>query len=279
MTRQKINFILWLPLFLTLACGRSPAPASGPPPAWPPALQGARLLAETPAGIALIDPEPHRLTEGGRWPRWAADGESFFFIRGAAVYRQPPRPEAATRIFSGRRVRSLAVPGCGTRLWIAADNRILSLDLASGATTVLLDEVDALELDSDAAGTRMALTARVRGGYEVRAYTAAGDFLGSGRGCSANLSPDGRIMTVNLQGHEEMRLVQLDNPEASTQLSAPEALTADNQSWSADPDWISSIDERRHRVIWAHHVPDNRSFPLTLPGDWDRPALWIPPQP
>ena len=132
-------------------------------------------------------------------------------------------------------------------------------------------------LDLSADGMRLAATVRTLLGTKVLVYD-----LGRGRvertvanGCSASLSPDGRLITVNGATHRKLDLYNWQTLESEGFVSAPEGLKFDNQYWSNHPAWLVSTSEGGGPDIYLHHVPSNTAYRVTTTGDCDRADLFI----
>ncbi len=245
----------------------------------PAELSKGRLVTERRDGVWLEDfatGTSTLLAPGGSWPRWSADGEWVYFVRGNEICMIARQGGNVGLVYTGKDLRALAVPGDIGEIWFTEEGDVRALKFQNHHVRTLLRGKRVLELGADRAGHRFAVTVRVPGGFEVRVYSIHGVEGVSAEGCSANLSPDGQLVTVNVDGHRELVLLDANSGEERRRLAAPEGFLADNQTWPASPDWILSMSEGRQRAIWAHRLSDGDTFRLTAFADHDRPDLWIP---
>jgi len=278
--KSNLPLLFCLLLSLNPGCAREASPA--PPPELPAELAAGRLVTERGEGVWLRDfatGEDKLLAADGNWPRWSADGEWVYFVRGNQLCMISRKGGNVGVLYTGKDLRALAVPGDTGEIWFTEEGDVRALNLQTREVRTLLRRKRVLELGADREGRRFAATLRVPGGYLVQVFSAQGVPGVSASGCSANLSPDGRQFTVNIDGHRELVLFDAVSGEELRRLPAPEGHRADNQTWPASPDWILSMSEGRQRAIWAHRLSDAAAFRLTDFADHDRPDLWLPPLP
>jgi len=247
-------------------------------PVLSPELQGARLLYQRPDGIhlrVLGDNQATRLVANGTYPRWAPDGQSFAFLRGRQIMLYSDGSE--TRLAEAAQPRALAFHPAGRRILFTDGKEIRAVALGDGTTTTVLSGPRFYELDVASSGDFLVATVKAFG-YRVQRFDLpAGTATEIGRGCSASLSPDDRLVTVNLDGHERLALRDSRTGAERGELRAPAGLKFDNQKWSNHPDWIVVVSEGDRRDVYAQRVGDGQTWRLTADGDADRPDLFVKP--
>lgn len=271
-------------ILLALAAGSlgGCGPAAEPPAAaaLPPALQGARLLYQRPDGIhlrVLGEDRSTLLVAIGTYPRWAPDGQSFVFLRGRQVVRYAFRDGSEKIVAEADQPRALAFHPDGRRILFTDGKQIKSVPVDGGAPSVVLSGPRFYELDAAASGDFLVATVKSFG-YRVQRFDLpAGTATEIGRGCSASLSPDDRLATVNLAGHGRLALRDSRTGAERGELRAPAGYSFDNQKWANHPDWIVVVSEGDRRDVYAQRVGDGQVWRLADNGDADRPDLFVPP--
>lgn len=251
---------------------------AGLPLETPPGLTGAKLLYQRADGIYLRDlgrGKPRRLAAKGAWPRWAPDGKSVVFLRGNQVVLFDLARKAERVVAEVARARTVAFHPDGRQVLVADGKTVKSIALADGRSKPVLSGSVIYELDVAAAGDFLVATVKTLG-YRVRRYALpSGASAELGRGCSASVSPDGRLATINVDGHRELWLVDTQTGKDQQRLLAPAGGQLDNQKWSNHPDWIVGIVEGERQDIVVQRARDGRVWRVTDVGDADRPDLWV----
>jgi len=280
-TQKIINAILpaALALLAGAGCQREAQPvATGLQPPPPPAvLREARLLFHRPDGIYLARPfdgNERLVTPDASYPRWLPDGKRFVFIRDSRIMLHHTGDGSERELAHGQQVRAVAVnPINGNVLFAAADG-VHRIDIATGGTQRLIPGKRAYELA--ARGNVLVVTEQLPlRGFGIRRYTlpsTSATLLG--RGCSASLSPDGTLATLNLDGHRELAILEIHSGAVRKTLPAPPGMQLDNQYWSGHPDWIAAVSHSGD--ILLQRVADAAAWQITTTGDADRPDLFIP---
>ena len=89
-----------------------------------------------------------------------------------------------------------------------------------------------------------------------------------GRGCSPGVSPDGRYLMHNVNGHRRLPIERWDGRE-SFELDADSCRpdrSWDNHHWSNHPNYIAAQGDRRWRAVYVLDVAANRGTRVT----WER---------
>ena len=177
-----------------------------------------------------------------------------------------------------KRHRAVCFAPDGKSVLFSDGTFLKKVELATGRVTTLLENNEFREFDLSADGMRLAATVRTLLGTKVLVFD-----LGSGmkertvanNGCSASLSPDGRLITVNSGNHRKLDLYNWQTLESVGFVSAPQGLKFDNQYWSNHPEWLVSTSEGGGPDIYLHHVPSNTAYRVTSTGDCDRADLFV----
>lgn len=246
--------------------------AAGPPP-----IRGL-VACERPGGIHLArlgEQGATVLSPSGAWPRFSPDGRQVAFLRGRDIMLAAVDGGAPRRLATVAAPRALAfAPGGGSVLFTDG-GAVRTVDLRSGATASLLEGVEALELDAAADGT-IVFTTREWGRFAIRGFdpaTRRGWRIAAG--CSASLSPDGRLVTCNAGDHRALALVERERGRPAAAVVAPPGLRLDNQFWSNHPDWIVSVQQGSGAIL-AHQVSTGLAWKIVA-GGCDRPDLFVLP--
>jgi len=276
----RIVLITLLALAGGTGCQRETQPAGGdlvpsPPPK---VLRRARLLFQRPDGIYLVNPvdsPPRRVTPHATYPRWLPDGVRFVFIRDNRVMLHDTTDGTENELAREEQIRAVAINTPSGDILFAAGNGIHRIGQATGKTEQLIHGNLAYELDAH--GTILVTTEKLPlRGFVVKRYALlnTGDGTLLGRGCSASLSPDGTLATLNLDRHRELAILDVHAGSTRQTIPAPAGMQLDNQYWSNHPDWIAAVSHGGD--ILLQRVSDAACWQLTTTGDSDRPDLFIP---
>ena len=279
----KTGLLAMLLLGACGGCGRSAArdsrAAAPVPPGAPPELAGARLLYQRPDGIYLRTLGQHqsvRLVEDAANPRWAPDGQSFAFLRGSRIMVHDLRDSSERVLAEVPRPRAVAFHPDGQKVLFTDGKSVKAVDLRGGPPIPLVTGPEFLELDVARQGDFFAATVKSALGYRVRRFDLpSGKATEMGRGCSASVSPDGRWITVNLDGHVRLSLRDSQTGAERGGLQAPAGLRFDNQKWSNHPGWLAAVAEGKRQDVFVQRVSDSRAWRITDDGDADRPDLFV----
>ena len=238
-----------------------------------------KIVYQTPAGIYEIIPgtkTPYRLIDYGTNPRWSPDGKHIAFIHGNAIMLFSKKAGTIKRLATAGKAKSLCFYPDGKSV-VFTDNKLLRLvEIANGKVITLLTGGPFYEVDMAGKGNRLAATVKTFTGYKVQVFDLqSGSVRTVSRGCSASLSPDGNLVTVNTQKHRVLSFFNWENLKEVAQIHAPSGMQFDNQLWSNNPEWLSSTSEGEVNNIFLHHAPSNTSYQMTTSGDSDRADLFV----
>jgi len=287
MNPQAQNLIIVLSgVLLVISIGCTPAEKTDapPPPAQdtplpaPPELQAARLLYQRPDGIYLANPATGNgrlIIPGGRYPRWFRDGRRFAFLRGQQILLADIDTLPTERLLAtAKEPAGVAVRPDGRAVLFIEGDTIRQVALDTGTDTTLLSGFAFREL---AAGTNaIVATVKVplRGFRMMRFDLPDGSATTLGSGCSASLSPDGTTATLNLEGHRQLALVNLQTHDTRQHLPAPAPHQLDNQYWSNHTNWIAAVCHNGN--VMLQRISDHATWRTTTTRDADRPDLFVP---
>ncbi|MHB8810781.1 MAG: flippase-like domain-containing protein [Desulfobulbaceae bacterium] len=240
-----------------------------------------KVVYQRPDGIYLLDlrdKTPKRLVPYGTYPRWSPDGGRFVFVHGNDIVLADAEGREVTKIAVAERARAVCFAPDG-RSVLFSDGRFLKkVEVATGRVTTLLQNNEFREFDLAPDGKRLAATVRTLLGTKVLAFDLAGgrkERTVANNGCSASLSPDGQLITVNGASHKKLDLYDWQTLRPAGAVSAPAGLKFDNQFWSNHPEWLVSTSEGRRQDIYLHHFPSNTASRATATGDCDRADLFV----
>ncbi len=248
----------------------------------PAALDRALLLYQDGEGILLSRPAageaPRRVAPGGRYPRWLSDGRHFVFIRGNDVLLHDLDDGSEIVLASPGKPGAVAVNAVGDDVFFIADRAVYRVRgaVAKGElprVEAVLQGADFREIAIH--GDRIVTTTGIPlRGYGVYVHEPPyGDERRLGKGCSAGLSPDGTLATINLDGHTELALIDVASGERRGVVPAPAGRQLDNQCWSNHPDWIAAVSHENR--VYLQRVPDGAVWAVVGP-EGDRPSLFVP---
>ena len=221
----------------------------------------------------------YRLTRDGRYPRFSPDGTGVAYLRGDTEIRMISITGRNDRLLhtAEARIPSITFHPNGREILFLEKNEVRSLDLA-GLTvrTVRRLEVPAA-VDISADGRRLIVSSNRKGRHEINVCLLPdGEWKTLGRGCSAAISPDGRVMTDNHFDHHYMRVRRMSDFEDDGRVPPPPGMTIDNEAWSNRPDWLAYRSEQaNHRFVWLYHLGDPAPLQATFTRDADRPDVFV----
>jgi Tol biopolymer transport system component len=111
----------------------------------------------------------------------------------------------------------------------------------------------------------------VRAGHNLFAIDlTTGQRRRYGRGCSPGVSPDGRFLMHNVNGHRRLPIDSWDGSQRfdlDAESCRPDR-SWDNHHWSNHPNYIAAQGDRRWRAVYVLDVAANRGTRVT----WERSA-------
>ncbi|MCK5516831.1 MAG: flippase-like domain-containing protein [Desulfobulbaceae bacterium] len=217
-----------------------------------------------------------RIIEGGSYPRWSNDGKQIVFLKGNKVM---------IARFDGKRVKEVAVSKkpqavCfypdGEHILYIDGKSIMIANTRKFHVVKFLEGYNFKELDISDDGKKVAATVKNITGYSVKLFDLENSKVRTvARGCSATLSPDGRLVTSNESGHKTLRIFDSGSLKLTGRIHAPKHDLFDNQKWSNDSDWLVSTSEKKGNNIFIHKVSSDTAYQITVDGDCDRGDLFI----
>jgi len=238
-----------------------------------------RIIFQRSDGIyvqAIGDIENKRIIKGGSYPRWSNDGRQFVFLKGNKVMIAG---------YDGKRVKEVAIakkPGAvcfhpdGEHILYIDGKSIMIANIRKFHVVKFLEGYNFKELDISDDGKRVAATVKNITGYSVKLFDLGNDRVTTvARGCSATLSPDGKLVTSNDRSHKTLRIFDSGSLKLIGRVHSPKHDLFDNQKWSNERDWLVSTSEKNGNNIFIHNVSSDTAYQITVDGDCDRGDLFI----
>ena len=256
----------------------APGDAAAKPHPSQAALSG-RIVYERPDGIYLTDitgGKATRLAAPGRHPRWSPDGKKVVFIRQNSIMELELTASGPEELARAGNAGTVSYNGDGTAILFSDGTVLKRIELATGTVTELLRDGDFRELGVSRDSNRLAATVKGLTGYRVRVFDLnSGGVRTVSRGCSASISPDGTLVTVNGKDHRHLELYSWQDLRLQGSIAAPDGGRFDNQFWSNHQDWLVSTSEGNHKDIYIHHISGGTPRQVTFTGDCDRAHLFV----
>lgn len=219
--------------------------------------------------------ETARLADAGSHPRWSPDGALVAFLRKSQVVVMSADGSAARVLAETGEPGRVAFHPNGKAVLFTDRRTIRSVSLADRTVQTVLAGFAFREVDMTSDG-KLVATIKDIGGFHLRAFNLnTGRNWRLARGCSASLSPDGRLVTQNSGDHRRLYLRDWERGTAVATLDSPAGLPFDNQFWSNDPDWIASASHGKLQEIFIHRVSTNQLWRVTAAGSSDHPDLFV----
>ncbi|MEA2114215.1 MAG: flippase-like domain-containing protein [Thermodesulfobacteriota bacterium] len=221
--------------------------------------------------------DTRRIAALGTYPRWSPDGRFIAYVENNRIMLVAEQGGTAVVLTTADRARALCFSPDGRSVFFTEGTRLRNVTIRDHTVTTLLDGYELLEIDARGIPVRLAATVRKRFGYEVYAFDLKQrKSRAVAKGCSASLSPDGGLITVNGKDHRLLHLYDWSSLQPAGRIHAPAGHKFDNQFWSNNSDWLISVSEQSGN-LFIHQVSEDRSFGVTRTGGCDRPDLFITP--
>ncbi|MDF3129388.1 hypothetical protein P0Y35_09295 [Kiritimatiellaeota bacterium B1221] len=224
-----------------------------------------------------------RLTTGGRFPRFSPDGETIFFLRGDnEVYRISKKGGDETKLLEWEeRIPGIAVHPKNSEILFISASGIWRLNLETLDVTKLEaapESPAAIDLDE-----KMNIIISTYEGRHHRIWKQQTEDIRHSAwervepGCSAALSPDGKLFSDNNNRHTYMEIKSFKTNEVLHQVQTyPENYLVDNEAWTNLNDWmVFNSDTTKHRFAYLYRMGDEHSLMVTFTWDSDRPDAFI----
>ncbi len=223
--------------------------------------------------------EAIRLTRDGRYPRLSPDGRLVAFLRGDAQIRLMTIQGRHQRLLhsGSSRIPAISYHPNGREIVYLENGEVRSLEIATGRISTLRKIPVPAAVDVSADGRLLIVSTNDKGRHEMHACRLPdGEWIPLGRGCSAAVSPDGSMISDNIDTHRYLRLRGTTDFREAGRVPAPRGMTIDNEAWSNLSDWIAYRSEpRNHRFIWIYHLGDPAPLQATFKRDADRPDVFL----
>ncbi len=217
-----------------------------------------------------------RLAERGTYPRWAPDGRHLAYWRGKTLVQTDADGEKPVDLAEAAEPHGIVYAPGGNEILFADGDAVKAVSLRDRSIRTVLEGYPFIEIDL-APGGRFIASLHTRPKYSLQAFDlVSGRNWRIGTGCSASLSPDGRLSTRNSFDHRALHLDDWATGALIKDLPAPHDKLGDNQFWSNADDWIALMGQGAATEIYVQRVSDARIWRITFCGRCDRPDLFVP---
>lgn len=218
---------------------------------------------------------PQQFIARGTWPRWSPDGTHIGYLSGNNIMLISEKGGEPELLAAATRGRALVFSPDGRSLFFTDGTALRSVDISGHKVTTLLDGYEMMEIDVAGYPVQVVATVRKQFGYKVYTFDLEkGKHRAVTTGCSASLSPDGGLVTVNGRKHRLLHLYDWNSLGKVGAVKAPAGKKFDNQFWSNSPHWLISVAEESGD-LFVHQLPQNQAYRVTWTGVCDRPDLFI----
>jgi len=238
-----------------------------------------KIVYQRPDGIYslnIAESKTKQIVPYGTYPRWSPDGKLIAFVHNNAIMIVNDAGGGPKAIAHAEKARAVCFTPDGKAVLFTDGNYLKKVELHNHQVTILLKDNEFREVDISARGDRLAATVRTPFGIKVRVFELKSGLSRTvANGCSASLSPDGELVTVNGRKHKKLYLYDWGTLQVKGHVSSPPGIKFDNQYWSNNGQWLVSTSEGDYHDIFIHHVPSNTAYRLTTAGDCDRADLFV----
>ncbi len=239
----------------------------------------AKIVYQRPDGLYVMqigDSRPQRITDHGSHPRWSPDGNQITYVHDNTIMLITDAEHHPIRLATVEKAKAVVFEPDGKSIIFTNAQKLQKVEISNGKVTTLLENKKIKEIDTSSAINRLAMTIRSGFGFSVMTLDTVSNKLRKvAKGCSASLSPDGNVVTVNNKDHTRLQMYNWKTLQKVGHISSPPGLKFDNQFWSNHPQWLVSTSEGQTNDIFIHHLTSDSSFQLTSTGDCDRADLYV----
>lgn len=238
-----------------------------------------RIVFQRPDGIyvqIIGDMESKRIIKGGSYPRWSNDGKKIVFLKGKKVMIARHDGKRVKEVAVSKKPRAACFHPDGKHVLYIDGKTIMIANTKNFDVAKFLEGYNFMEIDISDDSKKVTATVKERKGYSVLLFDRVANTVKRvARGCSATLSPDGGLVTVNDRSHKTLRLFDSGSLKMVGRIHAPQRNLFDNQKWSNKGDWLVSTSEKKGHNIFIHRVSTDTAYQMTVRGDCDRGDLFI----
>lgn len=252
-----------------------PAPAAALLVSTPghPGLPAGRLVYQRKDGIYVTafgqhPATPRRVSSSGSKPRWSPQGNSFAYLDLGRIMLHDLGKNSSRSITSDIKTQTLCFHPDGRSLFFSNGKWLKEISLDSGKVSQTFKAPSAIkEISVSADGNVFAMTVKTRFGFEVHSFDQRNKHLRKvARGCSANVNPEGTLVSVLNSDHTRLVLYATNTLVAVNEIRAPGKGKFDNQIWTNHRHWLTSVQEGKEQNVYLHDKTTGRSYQLTDHG-------------
>lgn len=240
-----------------------------------------KVVYQRPDGIFTVrigDKNEIQLSNSGTAPRWSPDGTQITYVDGNKIMLMNGNGQNKRQLADTSKGKAACFHPSGRSVLYTNHDKIEMVTISNGDINVLATGNEFFELDISHDGKFLAVTEKSLFGYQVRVINVdSGDHTTMASGCSASMSPNGSLITVNDSSHRKLHIYARQSAEIVGSIDMVDNLKFDNQLWSNTKNWIASKSEGESQNIYLHHVPSSAGFQATFSGQCDRPDFFIFP--